>query len=137
MPSVTVCPYCDVQAALVPGSTIYLERGDLAGKMFYRCEPCQAWVGCHPGTTTPLGRLANAELRAAKMRAHFAFDRLWKARRALGVLDARSKAYKWLTAMLGIERKDCHIGLFDVQTCERVIALCNPYGQECTSIKNS
>ncbi|WP_088258626.1 zinc-finger-containing protein [Fimbriiglobus ruber] len=29
-----------------------------------RYPTCDAYVGCHPGTETPLGRLANKELRA-------------------------------------------------------------------------
>jgi hypothetical protein len=36
-------------------------------------------VGCHKGTTKPLGRLADAELREWKKRAHAAFDPVWQA----------------------------------------------------------
>jgi len=57
------CPYCQQQAELVGGAAIYPHRQDLADKRLWNCAPCGAYVGCHDGTETPLGRLANAELR--------------------------------------------------------------------------
>lgn len=115
-PERVVCPYCGADAKLVSGVTVYPHRPDLAAKRFYECEPCDARVGVHDGTFKPLGRLANAELRAAKMRAHTAFDPLWR----FGSMK-RKAAYAALAAQLGIEPKDCHIGEFDVAMCERVI----------------
>lgn len=114
-----VCPYCDRPALLVTGKVIYRHRMDLWLKRFYACPPCDAYVGCHLDTLQPLGRLANAELRAAKMRAHAAFDGLWRD----GEMK-RSAAYDWLAQRLGIKRRDCHIGAFDVETCRRVVEVC-------------
>ena len=124
-----VCPYCDQAAALVTGADVYPHRPDLSGLKFYRCDPCDAHVGCHrPGTwawvggakvtntgTEPLGRLANAELRAAKKMAHDAFDPVW---RDGGI--SRRDAYAWLAGVLGIELQQCHIGLFDTDQCAAV-----------------
>lgn len=31
----------------------------------------------------------------------------------------------WLAEQLGIERQKCHIGQFDIETCERVAEICN------------
>jgi hypothetical protein len=98
----------------------------------YACLPCQAWVGCHRGTTQPLGRLADAELRRAKMDAHQAFDRTWRALHARRQADepqctlrrTRASRYRRLAELLGIPPRDCHIGMFDVETCRRVVALC-------------
>lgn len=103
--------------------------GDLREKHFYRCSPCKAWVGCHPGTKTPLGRLANAELREWKSKAHAAFDPLWKRKMASGVKkrEARGAGYAWLADQLGIKHEDCHVGMFDVPTCQRVVEICAPY----------
>lgn len=112
-----VCPYCDQPAKQVTGEKVYPHRRDLWSKRFYLCEPCQAWVGCY-GSGKPLGRLANAELRRAKMSAHNAFDGLWKYR---GM--SRSEAYRWLAEKLGIEQEQCHIGMFDVDQCRRVAAV--------------
>lgn len=33
----------------------------------------------------------------------------------------RKEAYKWLSNALQVEGKDCHIGMFDVETCEDVV----------------
>jgi NAD-dependent aldehyde dehydrogenases len=115
------CPYCNRPVYLVNGKMMYPHRPDLYEKKFYLCIPCNAYVGCHPGTTEPLGRLANAELRAAKIAAHAAFDPLW---RTVGNRK-RSEAYRWLADKLGIRWKDCHIGMFDVETCKRVVEICN------------
>ncbi len=114
------CDYCGEHAELVTGRDVYPHRPDLARVRLYRCEPCGAHVGCHRGTKKPLGRLANASLRAAKMRAHAAFDPLWR-----GGTMRRGEAYAWLAKALGIDIRDCHIGMFDEETCARVVAACS------------
>jgi hypothetical protein len=124
-----VCPYCSRESQFFTTSeAIY--NGRNYGPL-YVCLPCQAWVGCHPGTTTPLGRLANAELRRAKMQAHEAFDSVWRAlyerRRASDPSYPRGRArgsrYKRLAALLGIPPRQCHIGMFDVDQCLRVVEI--------------
>lgn len=117
-----ICDYCQGETQLVNGDVIYPHRPDLAHLRFWQCAPCDAYVGCHKGTTKPLGRLANAELRQAKMAAHAAFDPLWKF-----TTLTRNAAYQWLANQLGIPRADCHIGMFDVDQCRLVVALCRFY----------
>lgn len=123
-----VCPYCGGRAPLVTGLDIYPHRRDLWAKKFYQCKPCDALVGCHPAAgpdgrgghgdgTVPMGRLANADLRAAKQAAHAAFDPIWK-----GGHMRRRDAYAWLAKALRISPEDCHIGMFDVDQCRVVIA---------------
>lgn len=114
-----LCDYCQQPAALVGGAAIYPHRPDLARKLFWLCDRDDAWVGCHPGGSRPLGRLANTELRQAKIEAHAAFDPLWRDRAM-----TRRQAYQWLAEQLGIDSDDCHIGMFDVETCRRVVAVC-------------
>ena len=116
------CDYCGAVAPLTTGLELYPHRPDLSEKQFYACMPCGAWVGCHPGTTKPLGRLADGELRRAKMAAHAAFDPIWK-----GGHMKRGKAYGWLAGKLGIAKDDCHIGMFDIATCRRVAAICTEW----------
>lgn len=125
------CPYCGKHANLVGGDAIYPHRRDLYDLMFWQCAPCDAYVGCHKHGATvlvnkrqvrsdgtlPLGRLANAELRAAKSAAHRAFDPIWKS----GQLS-RSAAYGWLAETLGMQKSECHIGMFDVGQCQAVVA---------------
>lgn len=124
MAASVTCPYCGGSAQFVRNSAEFYHGRDFGP--LYVCRPCDARVGCHPGTEKPLGRLANAELRAAKMRAHAAFDPLWKRKAALGKnryqrKAARSLGYRWLAGQLGIDHKECHIGMFDVETCNRVV----------------
>lgn len=120
------CPYCGKEAEFVGGVTLYPRRKDLHHLNFWLCEPCDAYVGCHAENpslgedgTRPLGRLANAALRAAKQRAHAAFDPIWKTG-----LMTRLKAYRWLARELGIEDEACHIGEFDIAQCDAVISAC-------------
>lgn len=40
---------------------------------------------------------------------------------------ARALAYRWLAGQLGIDAKDCHVGIFDDDTCRRAIAICEPF----------
>lgn len=119
------CPYCDRPAVLTTGARIYPHRPDLFALKFWQCAPCEAWVGCHKvgrgygDGTRPLGRLANAELRAAKSAAHAAFDPLWMAKGNKG--EARKRAYRWLAQELRISEANCHIGMFDVAQCRAVV----------------
>lgn len=64
------CDYCGRQAEYVDSKVVY---GKSYG-MMYLCRNCMAYVGVHKGTDKPLGRLANAELRYWKKRAHAVFD---------------------------------------------------------------
>ncbi len=114
------CPYCGQVSELVGGDVIYPHRPDLSKKLFYRCEPCDARVGVHAGTLKPLGRLANAELRSWKMKAHSAFDPIWLSKRM-----KRKQAYIWLSKELGINVHNCHIGMFDIDTCKQVVEVCS------------
>lgn len=111
------CPYCDREATLVNGAAIYPHRPDLTHKSFWQCVACDEWVGCHPGTTKPLGRLANAELRREKQRAHAAFDPLWRSKTM-----SRKEAYRWLAQAIGVSEANCHIGMMDVLACKAVVA---------------
>jgi hypothetical protein len=115
------CPYCGGEAELSTGHKVYPHRADLASLKIWACFPCDAWVGTHKGADNPLGRLANAELRKAKMAAHAAFDPLWKSGQM-----SRKKAYALLSEKMGLTPKETHIGMFDVEQCNAVVLLCTP-----------
>jgi hypothetical protein len=120
------CPYCGKNSELVTGRDVYPGRQNLWDKPIYRCAPCGAWVGCHPGTTRALGRLADAGLRRAKMAAHDAFDPLWRKGPggAAAHFQTRATAYEWLSGQLGVPVRNCHIGMFDTVLCNRVADVC-------------
>lgn len=111
------CDYCGEKAELVDSKVIY---GRSYGHKVWLCRKCMAYVGCHKGTDKPLGRLANAELRYWKRRAHDAFDPLWKYGRFRGY---RNAAYAWLAQKMGIPVEKTHIGMFDVAQCKKVIEI--------------
>lgn len=115
------CPYCGAPVLLKDSNYVYHNNKNY-GKMWVcsNYPECDAYVGCHPGTTIPLGRLADSALRKAKNRAHKAFDPLWKSG-----LMTRREAYIWLSAMLHISQENCHIGMFDISTCKRVVEVCS------------
>lgn len=112
-----LCAYCGLPAVFQPRSD-HLYRRDYGP--IWECKACNAWVGCHRGTKTPLGRLANGQLRKAKMAAHDAFDATWK-RGEYKRFQHRGMAYKWLSEAMGISQAECHIGMFDEAQCARVV----------------
>lgn len=112
------CDYCHRDAKRVTGKEIYPHRPELFGKQFWRCVPCGAYVGCHPGTANPLGRLANAELRREKQSVHRILDPLWKSGKM-----KRNEAYALLAKGLNIAPQNCHVGMFDVHTCQAAVAV--------------
>ncbi|MEP6727578.1 MAG: zinc-finger-containing protein [Bacteroidota bacterium] len=124
-----LCPYCEKESEFVDSAAVY---GTSYG-MIYICRPCQAWVGVHEGTDQALGRLADYELRQLKILAHRWFDPI--AIEGLinefytvyiAGITTRQKAYHWLASELSIQPAYCHIGMFDVEECKQVIAVCQP-----------
>lgn len=116
------CPYCGAEVVLREAKYVYhTNKSEDWGKVWVcsNYPKCNAYVGCHKGTTLPLGRLANTRLRTLKSEAHKQFDPIWKCG-----LMSRREAYKWLASMLRIDINDCHIGMFDVKMCQKVIHLC-------------
>lgn len=109
-----VCPYCGKESELTDSSEIY---GTSYGPI-YICRDCNAYVGCREGTTIALGRLANAELRTEKRRAHHYLDQLWQSGK-----HGRFTTYTWLSRQLGIPREITHIGMSDVEQCDRIVRL--------------
>lgn len=112
------CPYCG-------GKTEYIDSAAIYGRsygMIYLCKSCRAYVGCHEGTAQAKGRLANAELREWKKKAHYVFDPIWQSKKMW-----RKQAYQWLSEKMGIPTDYTHIGMFDVEECKKVISICNDY----------
>lgn len=123
----TKCPYCG-------GVVKYNKSSEfIYGKNYggiYYCEHypiCNSYVGTHKGTKKSLGRLANANLRKQKKIAHYYFDFLWQEKRKRGFKSARRLGYVWLSKELNIPFEDTHIGMFDEETCQKVINICKPY----------
>lgn len=120
------------------GDRVYPDDPRAHGKKFWHCEPCDAWTATHENSPTakPIGRLANAELRAARKQALAAFNPLWLAGFAILAAKGASKsyctgiAYKWLSERMGITQKTCHIGSFTPEQCKQARAICLALGNE-------
>lgn len=111
------CPYCGGHAILSDSSVIY---GKSYG-MVYICQhypKCDSYVGVHKGTTIPLGRMANKELREWKKKAHACFDPMWKMH---GL--QRKRAYAIMRDLMEMTADQAHIAKFDVAECKRLILL--------------
>ena len=79
-------------------------------------------MGTYSDNITALGRLANKQLRQAKMRGHKAFDPLWKGKPKY--FSSRPKAYKWLSKKMGIDIDKTHFGMFTEEQCGEATSLC-------------
>jgi hypothetical protein len=116
------CPDCGSPMQLRETTKIKYKKSGQPRK-FWGCTRyplCKATHGAHPDGR-PLGIPGNAETKQARILAHEAFDALWKTKMPM---FSRGQAYRWLQCELGLGKQDCHIGSFDVATCQRVIQLC-------------
>jgi len=122
---VVMCPYCHEAAKLENSKKIY---GHDYGNI-WECVTCEAYVGCHNGGhgTTPLGTLANYELRTWRRRLHGVFDPMWKRAvrfRGITTVKARTIQYEWLSIKMKIPSDDCHIAMFNIRQCKEAIEYC-------------
>lgn len=103
------CPECGGKMALK----------DSRYGLFYGCTRwpwCESTHGAHRSSGEPLGVPVDKETKGWRIRAHDAFDRLWKDGSV-----RRKKCYADLAEFMGIKKKQCHIGSFDISQCQKVI----------------
>ena len=114
-----LCPYCHKSAELVDSKEIYKKSYG----MLWICRPCEAYVGTHKNSKrfAPLGTLANRELREWRKRAHLVFDPIWKESKKQNM---RTRTYAWLATKLRLPVNKCHIGMFNLDQCQRTVAVC-------------
>jgi len=114
--SAKICPYCNGKTKVVKEKFIYGKT--YKGKSIICCEnfpKCDAFVGTH-ANGEPLGRLANKDLRKAKIEAHKYFDILWQKH---GI--DRTDLYSMLSEHLKLPKELTHIGMFQKTTCQKVV----------------
>jgi hypothetical protein len=104
------CLYCNGYVILTTNDFIYNGRqyGKNGNYNCYVCIVCKASVGTHQDGVTPLGRLADKELKLLKIEAHSLFDPIWKSGKM-----KRHQAYSLMAKRLGIPVNECHFGWFD------------------------
>ena len=105
------CPHCS--------SPMVLRTGTLSNKFF----SCTRWPDCrgshaaHPDGK-PTGVPANEKTKAARRKGHEVFEQ-HRMRHNL----TKNACYRKLARAMRISRKECHFGLFDLEQCERAIAI--------------
>ncbi len=112
------CPYCGSTVRLRSADGIY--RDNSSGTQLYVCSKypaCDAYVRVHPGTTTPVGSLADGKLRALRRTAHRHFDRLHESG-----LMSKDSAYQWLAHTLQRPLSQAHIGYLSEYYCAVVVS---------------
>lgn len=118
-----ICRYCGGVVHLVSAADVYgmaaAKRLGIEQENFYQCQNCNARVGCHKGTTRPLGNLANEALRMKRKETHQIFDSFWRER---GM--TRTQGYHWMAKKLRLSEQLAHIGGFEMDRCQRLIDLC-------------
>lgn len=102
------CPLC--------GNPMVLRRGKF-GEFF----GCVGWPECDGiqklgRDGKPRGQVTDKATRELRIKGHERFDRLWQV---WGL--KRGDAYARLAAKLGIEKDDCHFGLFDDVMCGKAL----------------
>ena len=111
------CPYCGSAAVLRSADGIYKEnRADAKLYVCSRYPECDAYVRVIPGTSTPVGSMANGSLRTLRREAHKHFDLLH-----LTGLMTKNEAYAWLAAKLQAPLSQAHIGRLSEYYCKQVI----------------
>lgn len=103
-----------MSAVLVSDVEVYGRPG--FGGRVWKCPTttCDQYVGAHRTNGAPKGTLAGPALRAARIRAHAAFDGWWKA---AGI--RRRAAYAVLSDRMGVA--EAHIGNMTIDECEFVV----------------
>lgn len=101
------CPDC--------GGTMILKEGPY-GRYFGCKDPgCR---GAHSATEEglPRGIPGNVETRKWRQQAHSIFDTVWKSRKV-----SRFQCYLLLADYMSLSQDECHISLFDIEQCKKVI----------------
>lgn len=115
------CPYCTGPVEFTTSKLFY---GKDYNTNIYVCYLCDAYVGTHGKGKTPLGTLANKQLRSLRMTAHSIFDPLWKGKfRKMG----RAGAYRLMQKLMNLPPEKAHIAMFDEDQCRLLISKIKEY----------
>ena len=104
------CPEC--------GARMILREGKHS--LFYGCckfPQCRGTHGAHPNGA-PLGTPADRATKDMRIKAHDAFDQLWKP---LSAPYTRAEAYLVMQSLMGMSSDEAHIGKFTAEQCQELI----------------
>lgn len=123
------CPYCGSSALCRPASIVHGSSTHEKGRYLYVCSrwpECDAYVAAHKKDKSPMGTLANRDLRQKRILAHRALKELQNFQHM-----EKWAVYLWLQGKLGVNEDQAHIGLFSGQMCDRVVSLCRQAMETC------
>ena len=94
---------------------------------FYGCSHFPRCKGTLPAEVdgAPRGKPRTKELQGWRVKAHAAFDTLWKGERNR---IRRHTAYAWLRRVMVLPPEQAHISKFDIEQCQKVIRLVDEKG---------
>ncbi len=97
--------------------TEYIDSELIHGRsrgMIYYCPKCGSYVGVHKGTNIPLGKLTDKETKLKRIAAHEALEKRFG--------NDTHAAYKWMRKVMKLSAEDAHIGKFNKEQCEMLLA---------------
>lgn len=115
----TMCDVCGSDVKLVDNTEIYSRQfGKWPYAYFCQDPDCAAYVGLHPHSLFPLGRMADKPTRDARQQLHALIDPWWD-----GDEQKRTEVYRNLAELLRIPMERCHVSHFDYGTCQQALRL--------------
>lgn len=106
--------------ALLNEAELYEKQRRIWPWVWY-CYSCRAMVGCHYGTSNPLGYMADRNTRLKRARLHDLIDPLWKCE-----IFKREMLYEMIAELLDIDPRKCHISTLTFQQLTFAIRECTP-----------
>jgi hypothetical protein len=112
----STCQYCGGDVSRVSQEQFYGQEYD--GRDLFVCQGCHARIGTHDDGT-PLGTLADAELRSLRGQVHDLFDPMWQDNPT-----DRQEAYDFFFGqMLGLPEERRHVGMLGKDECRKAIRI--------------
>lgn len=105
LPEPTQCDVCKHEVYYIEHLQKFGHMRNSRNVGMWKCKnnKCRALVSCHPGTTNPVGYMAQEQLRRLRTECHRAFDMLWSCNNSP---FTRQSAYYWMAGILNIP-KEC------------------------------
>lgn len=112
------CCKCEseVKAKMTDGAEIYPHRKDLYKLLFWKCDRCGNYVGCHKNTDKPLGVIPSEELRKIRIKIHSIIDPIWKKG-----IKTRKEVYNILKNKIGYEYHTANIK--NLEEAEKILKI--------------
>lgn len=122
--------FCGSPAHLLPNSLLYNGKsyGNSKAYICDRFPECRGSVGVHPNGK-PLGTIPDEHTKSLRRKLHAIIDPLWQNQAYQSRRKARGQVYGWLRHIMQMTPDECHIGMFDADTCVQAMEKIreNPY----------